>query len=91
MENRKKTVEPNFICITGIVILFLILECVENFLPSWEVPIIIIKGFTSLIPFGLALFSTLKYPDYFKSLNKDWSTEVFPNLKINVEVDVKLH
>lgn len=65
MENRKKTVEPNFICITGIVILFLILECVENFLPSWEVPIIIIKGFTSLIPFGLALFSTLKYPDYF--------------------------
>lgn len=41
--------------------------------------------------FGFGNLIYKKYPDYFKSLNKDWSTEVFPNLEINVEVDVKLH
>lgn len=41
--------------------------------------------------FGFGNLIYKKYPDYFKNLNKDWSTEVFPDLEIKIEVDVKLH
>lgn len=41
--------------------------------------------------FGFGNLIYKKYPDYFKNLNKDWSTEVFPNLEIKIETDVKLH
>lgn len=67
MKIHQKTLQVNFVCIIGIVILFLILECMDNFLPTWKIPIIILKGIISLIPFGLAFFSTLKNPDFFNA------------------------
>lgn len=55
----------NAICFVGVLISFLILECIENFMPTWEIPIIVIKGITSAIPLGLVIFSAIKLPDYF--------------------------
>ena len=40
--------------------------------------------------FGFGNLIYKKYPHYFTNLNKDWSTEVFPELEIKVEAKVKL-
>lgn len=62
----KKTAFPvNRICFVGVLILFLILESLEIFLPTWNIPITIIKGLTSIIPVALALYATIKLPDFF--------------------------
>lgn len=65
MIHEKKTLPLNAICFTGVFILFLILKSVEIFLPTWNIPITIIKGITSAIPFGLAFYATIKRPDFF--------------------------
>ena len=64
MTSQRK-LPVNAICFVGVLISFLILECIENFMPTWKIPIIVVKGLTSAIPVGLALFSAIKLPDYF--------------------------
>ena len=39
----------------------------DIFLPSWNIPITIVKGITSAIPFGLAVYATSKRPDFFNT------------------------
>ena len=39
----------------------------DIFLPSWNIPITIVKGITSAVPFGLAVYATSKRPDFFNT------------------------
>lgn len=41
--------------------------------------------------FGFGNLIYKKFPHYFNNLNKDWSTEVFPELEIKTEAEIKLH
>ena len=74
MVSKKKQFSLNWICFVGVIILFLVLECLENFMPQWKIPIIIVKGLTSAIPLGLAVYSTIKSPDFF---NVGFATVLF--------------
>lgn len=38
--------------------------------------------------FGNSIYK--KYPNYFTNLNKDWSTEVFPEIEVKIKVKIKL-
>lgn len=65
MTYEKRQLPINTICFVGVLILFLVLEAIENFMPAWNIPIIIVKGLASAIPVGLAIFSSTKRPDAF--------------------------
>lgn len=67
MPYEKKQLPINAICFVGVLILFLILKSIEIFLPTWNIPITIVKGIASSIPFGLAVFATTKRPDFFNT------------------------
>ena len=65
MIYEKRHLPINGIAFVGVLILFLILKSMDIFLPSWNIPITIVKGITSAIPFGLAVYASTKRPDFF--------------------------
>lgn len=65
MIYEKRHLPINGIAFVGVLILFLILKSIDIFLPSWNIPITILKGITSAIPFGLAVYASIKRPDFF--------------------------
>lgn len=67
MIYEKRHLPINGIAFVGVLILFLILKSMDIFLPSWNIPITIVKGITSAIPFGLAVYATSKRPDFFNT------------------------
>ena len=67
MIYEKRHLPINGIAFVGVLILFLILKSIDIFLPSWNIPITIVKGITSAIPFGLAVYATSKRPDFFNT------------------------
>ena len=67
MIYEKRHLPINGIAFVGVLILFLILKSIDIFLPSWNIPITILKGITSAIPFGLAVYATSKRPDFFNT------------------------
>ena len=67
MIYEKRHLPINGIAFVGVLILFLILKSMDIFLPSWNIPITIVKGITSAIPFGLAVYATSKRTDFFNT------------------------
>ena len=67
MIYEKRHLPINGIAFVGVLILFLILKSMDIFLPSWNIPITIVKGITSAVPFGLAVYATSKRPDFFNT------------------------
>ena len=65
MPHERRQLPINAICFVGVLILFSILKSIEIFLPTWNIPITIVKGITSAIPLGLAIFATTQRPDFF--------------------------